>query len=285
MSVLIVGCGDIGTETGLRLARKGNHVIGWRRSPSKLPSQIEGVSADLAGDLPRIPHTVHTVIFAAAADAHTRSAYQSTYVMGLSNALGALRRDGVNPRRFLFVSSTAVCGGADGAVVDESTPTLPGSFSGQVMLEAESLVISTFADTPTSVTSLRLGGIYGPGRTRLIDRVRSGLAVIPDHPRYTNRIHRDDAAAAIVHLTTMAMEPDALYLGVDEEPAELGEVLRFLANELGLAEPPVGHVDLARGGDKRCSSLALQMTGFRFTYPSYREGYRAVLAGVGKRHP
>ena len=84
---------------------------------------------------------------------------------------------------------------------------------------------------------LRLGGIYGPGRTRLIDQVRGGSAVIPAASRFTNRIHRDDAAAAIVHLCTMDAVPGPVYLGVDNEPAELGEVLGFLAAELGLPQP------------------------------------------------
>lgn len=285
MGVLIAGCGDVGTETGLRLAGEDHHVIGWRRSPSKLPGRIEGVAADLAGELPPVPRDVHTVIIAVAADAHSASAYRSAYVDGLDNVLNALERDAVSPRRVLFVSSTAVYGDAGGRIVDESTPETPGYFTGEILLEAEALLFRRLAGTATTATSLRLGGIYGPGRTRLIDQIKSGRAVIPDQPRHTNRIHRDDAAAALVHLATMATEPDAVYLGVDKEPAQLGEVLRFLANELGLPEPPTGQVAPARGGDKRCSSAALQATGFRFTYPSYREGYRAVLAGTGTRHP
>jgi hypothetical protein len=88
-----------------------------------------------------------------------------------------------------------------------------------------------------------------------------------------------------VHLTTAVEAPEPLYLGVDSEPAELGEVLRFLAAELGVPEPPVGPLAASRGGDKRCSNRRLTATGFTFRYPSFREGYRAVLAGEGVRHP
>jgi nucleoside-diphosphate-sugar epimerase len=114
--------------------------------------------------------------------------------------------------------------------------------------------------------------------------VRSGSAVIPDPPRYTNRIHRDDAAAAIVHLTTMESMPSPTYVGVDNYPAELGEVLRFVASELGFPEPPTGPAGEARGGNKRCSNSLLRSTGFEFAFPSFREGYREVLAGTGVRH-
>ena len=48
MTVLLAGCGDLGTEAGLRFAAAGHRVVGWRRSPEKLPAAIEGVAADLS---------------------------------------------------------------------------------------------------------------------------------------------------------------------------------------------------------------------------------------------
>jgi len=41
----------------------------------------------------------------------------------------------------------------------------------------------------------------------------------------------------------------------------------------------------SRGGNKRCSNELLRSTGFEFTYPSFREGYRDILGGVGVRYP
>jgi nucleoside-diphosphate-sugar epimerase len=206
-------------------------------------------------------------------------------VDGLKHVLAALERDGVTPRRVLFVSSTAVYGDADGGWVDESTTTTPGGFSGRVLREAEELLLSRLRGTGSVGVVLRLGGIYGPGRTRLIDQVRSGTAVIPDEPRFTNRIHRDDAAAAMVHLASMAADPAPIYVGVDNDPADLGDVLRFLAGEMGYPEPPVGPAGQARGGNKRCSNALLRSSGLEFAYPTFREGYRAVLARTGVRHP
>ncbi len=49
--------------------------------------------------------------------------------------------------------------------MDEESPTEPQSYSGKRLLEGECGVLgSTF-----SATVLRLGGIYGPGRTGAID--------------------------------------------------------------------------------------------------------------------
>jgi nucleoside-diphosphate-sugar epimerase len=286
MTILLAGCGDLGTETGLRFAAAGHRVVGWRRSPDKLPAQIEGAATDLStAELPRVPADTSAVVIAVAADAPTEEAYRTSYVNGVANVLGALDRDRVAPKRVLFVSSTAVYGGAGGGWIDESTTPEPTGFSGRVMRQAEELLLKRFDGTGTSPVVLRLGGIYGPGRTRLIDQVRTGTAVIPDQPRYTNRIHRDDAAGAIVHLLSMPDVPAPVYLGVDNDPAELGDVLRFLAAELGLDVPPPGSLGDARGGNKRCSNDLLRGTGFSCKYPSFREGYRDILAGVGVRHP
>ncbi|MUU70684.1 SDR family oxidoreductase [Pseudarthrobacter sp. GA104] len=286
MTILLAGCGDLGTEAGLRFHALGHRVVGWRRTPAKLPAAIEGVAADLsAPGLPRVPADTTAVVIAVAADSPTEEAYRAAYADGLTHVLDALERDGVRPQRVLFVSSTAVYGDAGGGWVDENTPPRPGGFSGRVLLEAEQLLQAAFSGTATRATSLRLGGIYGPGRTRLIDQVRGGTAVVPEDARYTNRIHRDDAAAAIVHLATMPPEPAPVYVGVDNDPADLGTVLRFLAAELGLAEPPVGDAGPARGGNKRCRNDLLRSTGFEFAFPSFREGYRDILAGNGVRHP
>ena len=286
MTILLAGCGDLGTEAGLRFAAQGHRVVGWRRSPQKLPAAIEGVAADLsAPDLPPVPADTTAVVIAVAADSPTEEAYRSAYVQGLANVLDALERDGVKPERVLFVSSTAVYGDAGGGWVDEGTTAVPGGFSGRVLLEAEELLHARFDGRGTEAVSLRLGGIYGPGRTRLIDQVRSGSAIIPEDIRYTNRIHRDDAAAAIVHLATLPSEPAPVYIGVDDDAADLGAVLRFLAAEMSLVEPPIGDAGPARGGSKRCRNALLHSTGFDFIFPSFREGYRDILAGNGVRHP
>ena len=286
MTILLAGCGDLGTEAGLRFAGLGHRVVGWRRSPAKLPAAIEGAAADLtAGDLPPVPEDATAVVIAVAADSPTEEAYRAAYVRGVENVLAALKRDAVTPERIIFVSSTAVYGDAGGGWVDESTPANPGGFSGRILVEAEELLQARLEGTSTLGVSVRLGGIYGPGRTRLIDQVRSGSAVIPEDVRYTNRIHRDDAAAALVHLATMDAAPAPVYVGVDNEPADLGSVLRFLANELGLPAPRVGDAGPARGGNKRCRNDLLRSTGFTLAFPTFREGYRDVIAGNGVRHP
>jgi nucleoside-diphosphate-sugar epimerase len=281
--VLVVGCGDLGTEAALRFVAAGHEVVGLRRRTERLPDPIVPLAADLTQPLPPLPGDLEVVVYCPTAGERTAGAYRAVYLEGLQRVLEGLERAGADPRHVLNVSSTAVYGVTDGSWVDEDTPAEPSSPTGEILLAAE----RALAAGPSPATSLRLAGIYGPGRTRLVEQVRQGAARLVPHPAHTNRIHRDDAAAAIVHLLTRAERPAACYVGVDHAPVDANEVRRFLAAELGLPDPPVDPEAerRSRGGDKRCRNGRLVATGFTFTYPTYREGYRAVLAGEGVRHP
>lgn len=283
--VLIAGCGDVGTALGLLLAADGHEVFGLRRHPDGLPAPIRPLAGDL-GDAPSlraIPDGIELVAYTAAADGFDDGAYRRAYVDGVANLLGALHARAAPVRRFLFTSSTAVYAQTDGGWVDETSATEPAGFSGQRVLEGEALVLAD----PTPAVVLRLAGIYGPGRTRLIDRVRSGAATCADGaPRWTNRIHRDDCAGAARHLLARG-QPDAVWLGVDREPAPECAVLDWLAARLGVPPPrrvPRGDRGTARPeASKRCSSRKLLASGYVFRYPTFREGY-AALVGEPRAH-
>ncbi len=282
MTVVIAGCGDLGTETGLRFAALGHRVIGLRRSAEKLPRDIEGQSIDLSADVPTLPSDTTIVVITMAPDERSVDAYRAVYLDSVRRVVAAIRRDCAAAPRVLFVSSTAVYGVHDGSWVDASTPATPTTPTAMILLEAE----DALHEQIPGATILRLGGIYGPGRIREIDRIRDGVASIPAEARFTNRIHRDDAAAAIVHLTTLQGPPEPVYIGVDDCPVEYREVVEFLAHSLGLPVPPVA-ADSGRTREnpgKRCDNTRLRKTGFVFSYPTYREGYTSVLEGTGVRH-
>lgn len=282
MTVVIAGCGDLGTEAGLRFASLGHRVVGLRRSAEKLPSAIEGQAVDLSKEVPTLPADTGIVVIAMSPDARTAEAYQAAYVETVKNVAAAVHNNCAVPPRVLYVSSTAVYGLDDGSWVDETTPAEPSTPTAAVLLEAEETLLQLIP----KATIFRLSGIYGPGRTREIDRVRQGIASIPSAPEYTNRIHRDDAAAALVHLATMQDWPAPLYIGVDDLPVDRREVVEFLAQSLGVPAPEAddssGRPE-ARG--KRLRNGRLRGTGFEFSYPTFREGYAAVMDGVGIRHP
>lgn len=269
----------MGSALAGRLVADGSDVWGMRRSPGDLPRGVQPLAADLtrAATLSDLPAGIDSVVYAAGADASNEAAYRAIYLDGLGNLLRTLTDMGEKPRRVFFTSSTSVYGQRRGEWVDESSPTHPLGFSGEIMLSAERLLTGS----PFPATVLRLSGIYGPGRNRLINRVRSGDVVYRPGPHhYTNRIHRDDAAGALRHLVRLE-SPEDLYLGTDCEPVDESEVFRWLADAMAVPAPrnlsEGEDVPPRRTGSKRCRNARLLASGYRFRYPTFREGYGAVL--------
>ncbi len=278
--VLIAGCGDVGTALALRLVADGHEVWGLRRDPSGLPAPIRPLAADLARPetLHALPDGLAAVCYAAAADRSDDDAYRTAYVDGLRHVLDALRARRAPLRRVLFVSSTAVYAQTDGSWVDETSPAEATGFAGERLRQGEALVRA--AGIPGVVA--RLGGIYGPGRGRLLAQLRAGQATCTDGPpRWVNRIHRDDCAGALRHLLALP-DPDPVWLAVDDEPADQCTVLDWLADRLALPRPPRVPPPAAGEGrarsHKRCANRKLVASGYTFRYPTFRDGYGAILA-------
>lgn len=266
-SVLLVGCGDLGADIGLRLAALDHDVLAIRRRAALVPPPLRGLSADLTLEAPVLPPLdLELLVVALTARPRSEEFYRATYVDGMARALDAMEATGQVPRRAVLVSSTAVYGdiGPD-VLIDESTSPQPGDGPARMLLEAERV----FAERVPGGTVIRLSGLYGHGSTRLIDQVREGR--IDDPHRWTNRIHRDDAAAAVVHLLTCEDAPAPLYVGTDDEPSQLGTVAAFIASRLDLAAPDPA--DPTHGSGKRLSNAALRSTGWVPQFPTYRQGY------------
>jgi nucleoside-diphosphate-sugar epimerase len=273
-TVLIAGCGYVGTALGLRLAADGHWVLGLRRSDVALPGPIELFYADVTvpASLPDLPDP-EVVFYMVSAGASTDEEYEAVYVTGIRNLLSHFEHAQHRPRRLFFISSTGVYGQTDGAWVDENSPAASDRFSGKRLREGEEVAWAA----PYPATVVRFGGIYGPGRTRLIDSVREGTAVCTEgEPVYINLIHREDCAGCLRHLMRLD-NPANLYIGVDHEPADRSTIIRWVAGELGLPAPPVVAHSRRQTGNKRCRNSRLVGSGYEFMYPTYREGYRDML--------
>jgi len=283
--ILIAGCGYVGSELARRLADHGHTVWGLRRSVDALPPGVRPFAADLSDptSLTALPAHLDVVVYAASAHGFSDEAYQAAYVEGCQHLILALEQQAHKPRHTFFVSSTGVYGQTDGSDVDETTEPMPNGFSGRRMLEGETL----WHQSPWPATALRLAGIYGPGRTRFLESVRAGTAKLPDAPRWTNRIHRDDCAGILHHLIELSRSQaiDPVYIGVDDAPTPLGDVIRWLAAELNAPTPQRAE---SSGGsrrrpvtNKRCRNARIKATGYTFEVATFRDGYGALIADTG----
>ncbi len=273
--ILIAGAGDVGMAVAERLHAEGQAVATLRRSAQDVA--WTAVQADLTDppalerSLAALPGVIASVVYLPTAGERTAEAYREIYVDGLANLLAALPE----LERLVLVSSTAVYGYDDGRDVDESTPTFATSPTSEVLIEAEQLAVSA---GPALTTVVPFAGIYGPGRTRLIDDVRAGKATLQPEPVFTNRIHRDDAAGLLAAVLAADVPPSRV-IGVDDDPAPRDEVLPWLAEQLGVPAP-MADPDAAprsRGGNKRCRNVALHELGYVLAYPTFREGYAELL--------
>lgn len=278
--VLIAGCGYVGSQAALVLKEEGRDVVGLRRNVGAIPQPISRISADLVSGtgLDAVPEDVDQLLYAASPGDGSEESYRQAYLDGPARLKELFENRNQAIRRAVLLSSTGVYGDRAGAWVDEETPAQPDTITGKVLEEAEMAFLEGWQGLGVV---LRLGGIYGPGRTRLVEMVRSERALCPEGDTvYSNRIHRDDAARASLFLLDAA-SASGVYLGVDTEPADLCSVYRWLASELGLPAPASGGVERRRS-NKRCSGARLRQMGFSYAFPTFRQGYSQLLQTGGQ---
>lgn len=278
-SVLIAGCGYVGVATAKIFRGEGWNVTAWTRS-GKIPDEtllIPARAVDLRDreSVQQNSFKCDVVIHCASSGGGEVADYQSTYRDGVANLVACFPK-----ARLLFASSTSVYGQRDGSWVDENSPAEPSSTKGRILREAEEIVLSSVGIV------LRLGGIYGPGRSFLLQSVLNGTASISDSAdRWVNQVHREDIASVIFLLAREeAKTPTRIFNVVDDSPAPRGEILLWLSATLGKPLSNSKETVARRRADsnKRVSNRKLRALGWSPQYPDYREGFlRSVLPTSG----
>ena len=279
MHLLIFGLGYTGTALARQAAANGMRVTVATRQPGA--SAPPGVVLAPFDDP---PFATATHIVATAAPAEAGDPVLARHGQAINSA-PALEWIG-------YMSTTGVYGDRGGGWVDETTQPAPSGGRGWRRVAAE-LAWATVRPG-LRIDLLRLAGIYGPGRS-VFDDLRAGRARRVDKPGHQfGRIHRDDIVGAL--LAAMAQPRLAgvrVLNGSDDEPAASADVIAEAARLLGMEPPPLipfaeaegGMSPMARsfwGDDRKVASArttaALER---RWSFPTYREGLRAILAEEG----
>ncbi|WP_036302465.1 NAD-dependent epimerase/dehydratase family protein [Methylotenera sp. L2L1] len=273
LKVLIVGYGDLGSAIADQLTHLNMHVYGVARS-YRATDSAEMIQADVTelASLHRLRDIQpDMIVYCIAASGQTDAQYKQAYVDGLRNVL-MTQTDNRQLKHVFFVSSTRVYGQVTDDILGESVTPLPVDFGGERLLEAESLL----GELPCNTTVLRLSGIYGPGRLRMINLAKAPERW-PKNNSWSNRIHRDDAAAFMTFLIQKVLlgkeKIKPCYIVTDATPVSQYEVLTWIALQLALEVPE----SMPVSGGKRLSNQAMLATGFVPKYPDYRVGYQAIL--------
>lgn len=276
MNTLLLVGGDLCERTARLLDPHDWKCVGLRRSPmpSAPSDHMTWVQADLQdpaslsflrdGEFSQISH----ILYAPSPDSRTADHYTRVYSQGLPNLLNSLSPACLaRLKRCVLVGSTAVWGPSD-AWVDEDSPVQDTNFRTQALLKAEA-ALQAILPQGVGVT-LRLSGLYGPGRMHLINGLRAGRVTVPDGPgHWANRIHIDDAVRACAHLLALA-DPQSLYIGTDDQPVPLAGFYDDVARLLG-APMPTRQPRVPDG--KRLSNARLRASGWAPAWPCALDWY------------
>ncbi len=277
MHILVAGCGWLGTAVAARLMGRGDRVTGIRSDPGRAEGLralgIEPLALDLAAPDAALPDGVEAILALQAAQRGSEAAYRRAYLLANATLLRAARRPGL--KALVYSGSTGIFAQRDGSEVDETSPPAPAPGTSQVLAEAERMLLGAAAEG-LPVRIVRLSGLYGPARTGVIERVRSGsLALGPGDGAWMNFCHRDDAVEAIIAALDRGRD-GAVYHATDALPLRRREVVRHVAGRLGI--PPPSSAAPAAGPDRRVSGLRTRAElGLELRWPSLREGLEPFL--------
>jgi len=282
--ILIAGCGYIGQAAADLFHAAGWMVEGWTRSAESAaslsakpypvrevdvskPAQVAGCGPAGAG--------FNAVVLCASSSGGDAEKYRRVYLDGARNLLETFRRS-----KLLFASSTSVYAQRDGSWVTEESDAKPMRETSRVLLETERLVLAD------SGIVARLAGIYGPGRSALLNKFLKGTAIIdPENDRFVNQVHRDDIASALLLLLSREAEGAQIYNVVDDQPILQSECYRWLAQRLNRPLPPIGRsMQERKRGDsnKRVSNAKLRRSGWTPLYPKFADAMeKSILPSFG----
>lgn len=201
MNIAIIGCGYVGYAAAKYWKQNNDFVItATTTTPSKVETlqevanKVEIVQGSDNKALKAVLQNQDVVLLSVGAK--SRDGYEETYLKTAENIVSVLKQ---NPtvKQLIYTASYSVYGDRNGDLVDEETPTAPNNTNGEILNQAEQILLSASSEN-LRVCMLRLGGIYGEGRelikifSRAFGQTRPG-----DGEDITNWIHLDDIVGAI----------------------------------------------------------------------------------------
>jgi len=240
--VLIVGCGDVGLRVAGVLAPRVR-LLALTSSPercSELRSrQVTPLVGNLddAATLRRLAGLATRVVHLAPPPGDTQPQWwRDTRTVALLRAL-RLRSA---PASLVYGSTTGVYGDCAGERVSESRPVRPHTPRAQRRVNAERAVRHFGRSTASRSAIMRIPGIYAPDRVGGTPRGRlaKGTPVLDAQDDvYTNHIHADDLARALV-VALWRGRPQRAYHASDDTELKMGDYFDLAADLYGLPRPP-----------------------------------------------
>jgi nucleoside-diphosphate-sugar epimerase len=261
--LVLAGIGDLNSRVAQKWQQQFGEVIAMRRSQPDSSLDIEQVQVDLSTQSwPDL--AADYLIIALSAKTRTLDGYQQAYlepILKLKDSVGTWHK---LPKKIIVVSSSRVFSEQHGERINDSSEANSDDPYAKILIEMERQLhqINTVTCTAT------LSGIYSRDRDWFKRMARNADQETPKSNHWTNRIHINDAAAALVYLLNLDSIPERVIVS-DKKPLPFCQVLNYLREQEGL--PVLLEVPDIQGG-KRLESKFLQTSGFQWQYPTAFSG-------------
>ncbi len=271
MKILLVGYGYVGQALAERLLQAGHEVAALRRSTVSSTRRVRLYEGDAGNHetLQHIPSDFDQIICSTSPDARDPLAYERAY----PRVVEALRLR-FPTARILLVSSTSVYDQQEGTELDESAEAAATNPTAAQMRRAERTLLGPTLKSHHVV--VRASGIYGPGRCRLISSLLHHDLDESSKDIWTSRIHRDDLAG-ILHFLAERPHLAGVFHASDTAPAQLKDLSIWVRAHLSPAQLPAVPAAVRGRKNRRIIPARLAELGYPFLYPSFREGYEAII--------
>jgi nucleoside-diphosphate-sugar epimerase len=236
LSVLVIGCGDIGRRVASLELAAGHPVAALARSETTAqPLRRQGIGV-VRGDLDAPESLTNLPAGAAVLYYFAPPPATGTADPRLKAMLAALSSAAL-PERLVYISTSGVYGDCQGAWIDESRPLNPRTDRARRRVAAELELRDWSECHGVPCVILRVPGIYGPGRWP-VERLRQGIPVVNEHESpYSNHIHADDLAQACCAAARFG-RPGAAYNVSDGHPTTMTDYFYRVADALDRPRPP-----------------------------------------------
>jgi nucleoside-diphosphate-sugar epimerase len=234
--VLLIGCGDVALRTA-RLLHPKVRLYGLTRRVEEIGKLRANGIVPIVGDLDdldslrRLRAAPYAVLHFAPPPSEGRDDSRTRRL------IAALARARSIPRRFVYISTSGVYGDCAGARVAETRPRRAGTPRATRRLAAEERLRDWARRYGVALSILRAPGIYAETRLPL-ERIRQGTpALVADDDVFTNHVHADDLARAVVAALFRA-KPNRAYNVCDDSEEKMGNWFDAVADAFRLARPP-----------------------------------------------
>ncbi|MDF2550413.1 MAG: hypothetical protein K0S07_1480 [Chlamydiales bacterium] len=249
----IIGCGYVGMAFLKKWQEKGHQGFATTTTASRL-SEIERTGAEAIllsverqKALANLLSKVDCLLIGVAPKKRDLATYESCY-LETNKEIASLAPPSL--KHIIYLSSTSVYGNQGGLSVKEETPLQPQNPFAEILLKAESLL----ALLPSTI--LRLGQIYGPGRSLFNKALPSVLGGSGEEK--TALIHQQDIVQAA--LFTLEQKLFGTFNVINDLKLTRRELYQALQRDVTF-DPSL---PLIHGGNRSISNEKIKAHGFSF---------------------